>query len=59
MRQYLFLTLAMLAMSITGTDAKKKQAQQCWPDGTPISEWFSDTTRVVVETLGRKYVITD
>lgn len=59
MRQYLFLTLAMLAMSITGTDAKKKQAQQCWPDGTPISEWFSDTTRVDVETLGRKYVITD
>lgn len=59
MRQYLFLILAILAVSITGADAKKKQQQQCWPDGTPISEWFSDTSKVDVETLGRKYVITD
>lgn len=59
MRQYLFLIIAILAVSITGTDAKKKQPRQCWPDGTPISEWFSDTSKVDVETLGRKYVITD
>ena len=40
--------------------AKKKQPkQQLWPDGSVMSEWFSDTTKVDVETLGKKYVITE
>lgn len=40
--------------------AKKKQPkQQLWPDGSVMSEWFSDTTKVNVEKLGKKYVITE
>lgn len=30
-----------------------------WPDGTVIDRWFTDTSRVEVNALGRKYVITD
>ena len=30
-----------------------------WPDGTPISEWFADTTRLDPLQLGRQYVVTD
>ena len=39
----------------------KKKQQECpvWPDGSPMSEWFTDTVKVDVEKLGKKYVITD
>ena len=30
-----------------------------FPDGGPIPEWFNDTSRVDVDTLGTKYVLTD
>ncbi|MGI6232775.1 MAG: glycoside hydrolase family 28 protein [Prevotella sp.] len=36
--------------------AKKKTT---WPDGTVMSEWFSDTTKIDVNSLGRQYVLTD
>ena len=29
-----------------------------WPDGSPMSEWFTDTAKVDVKTMGRQYVIT-
>lgn len=32
---------------------------QSWPDGTKMDAWFSDTTKVDVNTLGKQYVITD
>lgn len=28
------------------------------PDGTDIPAWFNDTSRIDIDTLGRKYVIT-
>ena len=34
-------------------------AANVWPDGTPISEWFSDTARLDPAKLGRQYVVTD
>ena len=38
---------------------KKKVAKQdLWPDGTPVSEWFRDTTRVNLTAL-KHYVVTD
>ena len=47
----------MLAcMTVTGK--KKVTKQELWPDGTPISEWFQDTTRVDLSAL-RHYVVTD
>lgn len=30
-----------------------------WPDGSKMDTWFQDTTRVDVNTLGRRYVVTD
>ena len=47
-----------LALACVASNAKKK-AVQLFPDGTPISEWFSDTTKVDVAKLGKQYVITD
>lgn len=47
-----------LAVICTASFAKKKKVE-LFPDGTPVPEWFSDTSKVDVETLGRKYVITD
>ena len=39
--------------------ASAKQRRQLWPDGTPMAAWFSDTAKVDVGKLGRRYVITD
>lgn len=49
----------MLALAcLTAMGKKKVQKQQLWPDGTPVSEWFSDTTRVDLSGL-KRYVVTD
>ena len=50
--------LVMLAVSADGK-GKKKQQPSLFPDGTPIPAWFSDTTRVDMNQLGKQYVITD
>ena len=50
--------LVMLAVSADGK-SKKKQQPSLFPDGTPIPAWFSDTTRVDMNQLGKQYVITD
>lgn len=31
----------------------------CWPDGTAMSSWFSDTTKVDINSCGRAYRVTD
>ena len=50
----------LLCCCATVIGAKKKEAKaETWPDGTPVSAWFSDTSRVDVATLGRRYVVTD
>ncbi len=52
--------LALLMLLSVSVHAKKKVSQQpLFPDGTPVSSWFSDTTKVNVDALGRQYVITD
>ena len=33
--------------------------RQLWPDGTEIADWFSDTARVEMSGMGRRYVVTD
>ncbi len=52
------ITLAVL-MLVFGMQAKAKKTQEKFPDGTIIPAWFSDTTKVDVNKLGLKYVITD
>lgn len=60
MKQKALLCL-MLLMTCTVVLGQKKKVnrQELWPDGTPISEWFSDTSRVDVSQLGKRYVVTD
>lgn len=50
---------SLLCAVCLGMNAKKvKKAPALWPDGTPMEAWFDDTTKVDVNTLGKKYVIT-
>lgn len=53
----LFLSLAFLSIAIGGAAAKGKTTK--FPDGTPISSWFADTTRTALSSMGRQYVVTD
>lgn len=50
---------SLLCAVCLGVNAKKvKKAPALWPDGMPMEAWFDDTTKVDVNTLGKKYVIT-
>lgn len=54
------LVLSLLLCLVATVDAKgKKVVNDLFPDGTPISEWFKDTIKVDVSTLGKQYVVTD
>ena len=50
--------LLLLLITITA-NARMKRPQPTWPDGTPMERWFTDTAKVNIDELGRKYVITD
>lgn len=51
------MVVALILMVTMTTFAKKKVTY--FPDGTPIPEWFSDTTKVDVNKLGPRFVLTD
>lgn len=34
-------------------------AQEKFPDGTPVSDWFKDSKIIDINTLGKKYILTD
>ena len=36
-----------------------KDIKNCFPDGTPIDEWFFETDVPALKTLGKQYVITE
>ena len=59
MKQRLIIGLALLLLCTMAMGKKEVVKQELWPDGTPISEWFSDTSRVDVSKLGKRYVVTD
>lgn len=46
--------LLLLAFSLNA-NAKK----DLWPDGTVIDKWFSNTQKVDLTSLGKRYVVTD
>ena len=50
------LTLLLLSVSVMGKDKVKKQ--ELWPNGEPMAEWFTDTTKVKLADLGKQYDIT-
>ncbi|MBR4433850.1 MAG: exopolygalacturonase [Bacteroidaceae bacterium] len=49
----------LVCASADGRAPRKHRVVDLWPDGTPISAWFSDTAHVDITTLGRQYVLTD
>ncbi|MBE6288233.1 MAG: exopolygalacturonase [Mediterranea massiliensis] len=51
MRIYTLLLTCLFSISLL--------AQEKFPDGTPIPEWFSQNTPVNIDNLGKKYVLTD
>ena len=55
MRKTLFIILALALLPGVSAVAKT----DTFPDGKAIPEWFNDTSRVSVDRLGPKYVLTD
>jgi polygalacturonase len=53
------LLAAVLALTAVAKPKAKKAVAETWPDGTVMDAWFSDTTKVDVQTLGKQYVLTD
>lgn len=49
--------ILLISENCKGQSANSKK--ELFPDGTSISAWFSDMVKVDVETLGRKYIVTD
>ena len=49
-------SLILISIILVSNTAK---AQDLFPDGTPIPEWFRDTTPTDISTLGKPYTITD
>jgi len=47
------LTLSLFLLTLTGS------AQELFPDGTLISDWFKKTERTDIDKLGKHYRITD
>lgn len=53
------LTALLLATLILQPAFSQHQANETWPDGTPISDWFHDYSKIKLEDLGDQYVVTD
>lgn len=53
--------LLALACSLVGLSSinAQKNTKQLFPDGTPISSWFTVNKKVALPQLGKAYVITD
>jgi len=58
MKTKLITCVAMALLCSVATGKKKTVKQDLWPDGTPVAEWFRDTSRVDISAL-RRYVVTD
>ncbi|SFT76095.1 Glycosyl hydrolases family 28 [Algoriphagus locisalis] len=41
------------------TGFSQQQATETWPDGSEISPWFHDYSKIKLEDLGKQYVLTD
>lgn len=53
--------LLALACSLVGLSSinAQKNTKQLFPDGTPISSWFTVNQKIALPQLGKAYVITD
>ena len=53
------MALVMLMLCTAGMAKKKPSKQETWPNGEVMDAWFSDTTKVKLQDLGRQYVLTN
>lgn len=58
MNRLVLLTFAVL-LSLTDSYAAKKAPKDLWPDGSEIPAWFKNTDPVDVNSMGKKYCLTD
>lgn len=58
MKKIAFFLLVFSLMVVTAVGKTKRSPLQLWPDGTEISAWFADTSRVDVSGL-KHYDVTD
>ena len=59
MNSELRITLWLLLLTALTATAQNAPTTDLWPDGTPMDTWFLQPQKVVPESLGRRYVITD
>lgn len=53
------LCLIVMLVALVCPNIEGKKQADCFPDGTPIPKWFSDSTRVQLSEMGKAYTITD
>jgi polygalacturonase len=54
-----FFTLALCVLGISQASFSQKYANDKFPDGSEITPWFKDYTKLQLKDLGKKYTITD
>lgn len=54
-----YLTAFIFIFTTCNVNAYSKSRNEKFPDGSSIPSWFSDTTQVNINNLGKQYVITD
>lgn len=54
-----FLRFSLLAAVFMLTGIVSTHAQDVFPDGTPISDWFRQIVPTDINKLGKKYILTD
>ena len=53
------MALVLLTLCTAAMAVKKQKKQELWPNGEVMDAWFSDTTKVKLQDLGRQYVLTN
>lgn len=54
-----FFALALCVLGISQTAFSQQYANDKFPDGSEITPWFKDYTKLQLKDLGKKYTITD
>lgn len=54
-----FFALALCVLGISQVTLSQKYANDKFPDGSEITPWFKDYTKLQLKDLGKKYAITD
>jgi hypothetical protein len=54
-----FFTLVLCILGISQTVFSQKYTNDKFPDGSEITPWFKDYSKLQLKDLGKKYTITD